>query len=154
PEEEAHYSEGEPGAGRLIVPVRADGRYNEAWEILRRHGAYNMSTTEAASTGTATQTATAGRAAGTTSEQTIPVHEEELRARKEPVQAGEVRVRKEVHTEQKSVQVPVGREEVVVERHPVGERPASGADVKPGEEVRIPVKEEQVRVEKQPVVKE
>jgi uncharacterized protein (TIGR02271 family) len=142
PEEEAHYYESEFRAGRIIVTVRADGRYDEAWDILRRHGAYNQSTAEV------------GATAGTTGGQTMRVHEEELRAVKQPVQAGEVKVRKEVHTEQKTVQVPVEREEVVIERHPVGERPASAADIKPGQEIRIPVKEEQVRVEKQPVVKE
>src|SRR5262249_9740746 len=134
PEEEAHYYESEFKAGRVIVTVRADGRYNEAWDILHRHGAYNASTAEASATGTVTQTA---------GEQKMPVHEEELRARKQPVEAGEVKVRKEVHTEQKTVAVPVEREEVVVERHPVGERPASAADIKAGEEIRIPVQEEQ-----------
>jgi hypothetical protein len=45
-----------------------------------------------------------------------------------------------------AVQVPVEREEVVIERRPAtGGAPA--ADIKAGEEVRIPVKEEQVRVE-------
>jgi len=62
-------------------------------------------------------------------------------------------VRKEVHTETKTVQVPVQKEEIVVERHPVSGRAASG-EIRQGEEVRIPVTEEQVHIEKKPVVTE
>ena len=47
-----------------------------------------------------------------------------------------MRLRKAVVTEQRQVDVPVTREEVVLERHPV------------------PIMEEEVRVEKRPVVKE
>ncbi|HMB06470.1 MAG TPA: DUF2934 domain-containing protein, partial [Isosphaeraceae bacterium] len=49
--------------------------------------------------------------------QTVQVTEEELEARKQPVETGEARVRKEVHTEHKTIEVPVQREEVVIERH-------------------------------------
>ncbi|HEX3234160.1 MAG TPA: YsnF/AvaK domain-containing protein [Gemmatimonadales bacterium] len=83
----------------------------------------------------------------------LQLREEELRASKEQVKAGEVRVRKDVVTEEKTIQVPVTREEAVIERHPVSGRPASG-DIKKGEEIRIPLSEEEVRVEKRPVVKE
>ncbi|MGZ5941996.1 MAG: YsnF/AvaK domain-containing protein, partial [Isosphaeraceae bacterium] len=41
PEEEAHYYQGEFEAGRTLVTVTADGRYDEAVTILRRHGAYD-----------------------------------------------------------------------------------------------------------------
>jgi len=67
------------------------------------------------------------------------------------VNTGEVDVRKEVHTEQRQITVPVEREEVVIERRPATGR-ASG-DMK-AEEIRIPVKEERVRVTKEAVVKE
>src|SRR5512135_861925 len=77
---------------------------------------------------------------------TIQLHAEELHAHKQLVAAGEVRVRKEVVTEHRTIEVPVQREEMVIERHaPTGE---------PVEEIRIPVSEEQVTVEKRPVVKE
>jgi len=89
------------------------------------------------------------------SQEKMQLHEEELRAHKEAVNAGEVRVHKEVVTEHKTLEVPVQREEVVIERHPVtGGQTASSADIRPGEEIRIPVKEEQVRAEKVPVTKE
>jgi len=149
PEEEARYYESEAKAGRTIVTVRAETRYDEAWAILLRHGAYNQQsagTTGAAATGATARTAEAG--------QTMQLHEEELHARKQQVEAGEVHVRKEVKTEHKTIDVPVKREEVVVERHPVAGGTASSADIRPGEEIRVPVMEEQVRVEKTPVVKE
>jgi len=111
PEEDAKYYEGEVNAGRVLVTVNADGRYDEAWNILQRHGAYGRQTSQAqASTSTARaatqQTATA-RTARTGGEQTVQVHEEQMHVHKTPVQAGEVRVRKEVHTEQQNIQVPV-----------------------------------------------
>ena len=48
----------------------------------------------------------------------VELREEELRARKETVEAGELRVRKDVVTEQRTMDVPVTHEEAVVERHP------------------------------------
>ncbi|HMB07236.1 MAG TPA: YsnF/AvaK domain-containing protein [Isosphaeraceae bacterium] len=76
----------------------------------------------------------------------LQLREEELQAHKQLVETGEVRVRKEVVTEHRALEVPVQREEVVIERQaPTGE---------PVEEIRIPVSEEQVTVEKRPVVKE
>jgi len=147
PEEEAHYYEGEFNAGRTLVTVKSDTRSDEARSILQRYGAYDRSTAPAAhASARSTETTSAG--------QTMKVHEEELHARKQPVQTGEVRVRKEVHTEHKTLDVPVEREEVVIERHPVSGRPGSASDLREGQELRVPVREEQVHIEKQPVVKE
>jgi uncharacterized protein (TIGR02271 family) len=83
----------------------------------------------------------------------MQLREEELRARKEPVEAGEVGVRKEVVEEQRTMEVPVSREEVTVERRPVERQPAD-APIGEGEKMRVPVREEQVSVEKRPVVTE
>jgi len=141
PEEEAKYYEGEVKAGRYVVTVHSPGRYQEAWSVLHGSGAYNHETAATA------RTAASGQ-------QTVQVHEEELHARKQPVQTGEVRVRKDVITEQRTMEVPVTREEVVIERHPVSGKTAPGAAIRAGEEVRIPVREEQVHVEKTNVVKE
>jgi len=151
PEEEAHYYEGEFRSGRTIVTVRADERYNEAWTILHRCGAYNR-TNAAAGTTTSRASVTAAAVAG--GSQTMKLHEEELHARKQPVETGEVRLRKDVVTENKTLTVPVTREEVVVERRAVSGAPVAGDVIKAGDEIRIPVKEEQVYVEKRPVVKE
>jgi len=42
PEEEARYYEGEMQAGRVLVTVRAEGRIDEAHDIMRRFGSYDM----------------------------------------------------------------------------------------------------------------
>ncbi len=156
PEEEAEYYHGEFEAGRTIVTVQADGRYDEASALLRQYGATDMSTR---GTGTATSrttgTATARSTTGGTD--TIQVKEERLHAEKRPVETGEVRVRKEVHTETKHIDVPVQREEIVIERTPVhGRATAEGiaGDLREGEELRIPVREEKVNVSKETVVTE
>lgn len=143
PEEEARYYDDEFKAGRTVVTVRADGRYDEARAILQRTGAYDFET-RAARAG-ASATAEVGR--------TVQLREEELRARTTPVQTGEVQVRKDVVAEQRTVDVPVTREEVVVERHPVEHRPAD-RPIAEGETIEVPVREEQVTVEKRPVVYE
>jgi uncharacterized protein (TIGR02271 family) len=87
----------------------------------------------------------------------MPVLEEELNAQKMVRQAGEVRLRKIVHTELKHFTVPVMKEEVVVERVP----PSEAATDKVASEsafkektIVVPVAEEEVTVTKQPVVKE
>jgi len=150
PKEDAAYYEGELQAGRFLVIVRANGRSDEAWSILEEHGAYSRPTNRDGAI-CETKTTTKGKRAG--SQRTVKVHEEELHAQKTPVQTGEVRVRKEVRTERQNIQVPVEREEVVIERRPASGR-ASASDLQPGEQVRIPVREEKVRVEKENVVKE
>ncbi len=88
-------------------------------------------------------------------EQRVELHEEVLNARTNEVQTGELSLHKEVITETKSIDVPVRREEVVIERHAVSGGAATNADFGSGEEViRVPVMEEQVTVEKTPVVTE
>jgi uncharacterized protein (TIGR02271 family) len=96
---------------------------------------------------TATRTASTGH-------DKVQLREEELHVRKQPVETGEVAIHKEVVTEHKTVEVPVQREEVVIERHPVAGHQAAAGSIHENEEIRIPVKEEHVRVEKTPVVKE
>jgi uncharacterized protein (TIGR02271 family) len=84
----------------------------------------------------------------------VELREEELRVEKERVQAGEVRLRKEVVSEERTVEVPVTREEVVIERRPAASGREAGGTIDEGEEIRIPLMEEEVRVEKTPVVRE
>ena len=59
----------------------------------------------------------------------VPVSEEQLEVEKRERKTGEVRVSKNVVTEEKQVTVPVTREEVRVERVPAG-RQASGGDAR------------------------
>lgn len=87
-------------------------------------------------------------------ERRIQLISEVLRVRKERVARGEVRLRKQVRTETQNIQVPVTREEIVVERTPVeGERRATG-QIGSDQDIRVPLTEEKVRVEKVPVVTE
>ncbi|HET7133014.1 MAG TPA: YsnF/AvaK domain-containing protein [Gammaproteobacteria bacterium] len=153
-EDEAKYYDEQFRAGRSVVTVRANGRAGEAGSILRRNGGHDISSQGDGMSGTASDAArgTASRNAATGA-QTIEAREEQLRINKRPVQTGEVEVRKEVRTERQSVEVPVRKEEVVVERHAAGNRPAQGP-VGGREEVRIPVSEERVEIEKRPVVTE
>src|SRR5215475_8485344 len=83
----------------------------------------------------------------------VQLREEELVPHKQTVQAGEVGIRKEVITEQKTLDVPVKREEVVIERRPVARHP-SDRPITEGEDIRVPVREERVTVDKKPVVRE
>ena len=124
--------------------LRADGRYDEAQRLLRRYGAYDVESRGAGPT--------APRAAE--GERAVQLREEELVARKRPVEAGEAQVRKEVVTEQRTVQVPVAREELVVERRPVERRPAEQPVGEAADVIEVPLREEQVQVEKRPVVYE
>lgn len=84
----------------------------------------------------------------------LQLREEQLHIHKHLMVAGEVRVRKEVRTEHRTIEVPVSREEIVIERLAPAEAPVTAADFAPGEVIRIPLREEQVVVEKRPVVRE
>lgn len=85
---------------------------------------------------------------------TVDLREEELAARKHSVEAGEVRLSKDVVSEQQTMEVPVTHEEVVVERHAVDRRPADAPVGDTSEAVRVPLHQEQVSVEKRAVVYE
>ena len=84
----------------------------------------------------------------------LQLREEQLHIHKHLMVAGEVRVRKEVRTEHRTIEVPVSREEIVIERLAPAEAPVTAADFAPGEVIRIPLMREQVVVEKRPVVRE
>lgn len=79
--------------------------------------------------------------------------EEELAIGKRAVQAGEVEVTKRVETERVRESVPVTREEVTVERHPVEAGTTAEGKIEEAE-IRVPVTEEEVIVEKRVVPKE
>jgi uncharacterized protein (TIGR02271 family) len=84
----------------------------------------------------------------------IQLLSEVLRVRKDRVQRGEVRLRKEVVTENQNIQVPVTREELVIERVPVEGREVTGQNIGADDEIRVPLSEERVSTEKVPVVRE
>jgi uncharacterized protein (TIGR02271 family) len=150
---------GRAGEG-IIVMVKAAGRREEAETILEANGAdLGASNTRQATSYPETGDAYADRSSSTTNVQSprrIQLYGEVLRVHRDRVERGEVRLRKETVTETQNVQVPVTREELVVERVPVtGEQAAPGATVgSDSEEIRIPLSEEQVRIEKEPFVRE
>lgn len=153
PPEDARYYQNEFEAGRAIVAVQANGRMQEATNILVRHGGYGATNQRAA------QSAQYGGVTGGVQqpvpedERSMKLREEELRIRKQTVETGEARVHKDVVSEQKSVDVPITREEVYLERRPGSGLPAD-QPIGEGETYRIPVREEQVTTEKVPIERE
>jgi uncharacterized protein (TIGR02271 family) len=79
------------------------------------------------------------------------LRKENLDITKSRVQKGEVEFGKEIIEEQKTVDVPVSREEVVIERRTLNNE-ASDTPITSGETMRIPVSEEIVNVNKKTVV--
>jgi uncharacterized protein (TIGR02271 family) len=78
---------------------------------------------------------------------------EVLRVHKDRVNREDVRIRKEVVIENQSVQVPVQREELVIEHNPVTEeRPAAGTIGRL--EMRVPLSEERASIDKSTVVRD
>jgi len=84
----------------------------------------------------------------------VQLREEELAARKRQVETGRVSLGTEVVEEQQTLDVPVTREQVTVERRPVDRQPSDEPIGAGSEVVRVPVHEEQVSVNKQAVVYE
>jgi len=159
PEEEATFYNGEFEAGRTVVVVNTSDRQQEASQILARQGGYDYTSRSGQTSGYAntasSNTASSGQATDYNAEasQNVQLREEQLNVGKQAVQTGQAGIRKEVVTEQQSIDVPVSREEVVIERRPASGQP-SDTPIGEGETYRIPVREEQVTVDKQPVVRE
>ncbi|MFD1204981.1 YsnF/AvaK domain-containing protein [Sporosarcina contaminans] len=95
--------------------------------------------------------------AETPHEETMRLREERLSVDKEKVEKGEISLHKDVVEEQQSIDVPVMREEVYVERRPVNEYEQNEADFRlqdDEETIHIPVMEERLEVTKKPYVSE
>jgi uncharacterized protein (TIGR02271 family) len=93
--------------------------------------------------------------AETTSEERIPVREEQLVAGKRQEEIGRVHVHKDVVEEPQTVTGQVTREQVEVERVPVqGQAAGVDADAFQEQDIDIPVKGETLVAEKQPVERE
>ncbi len=179
PEDAANYYAREREAGHPIVAVSSPGHEQDARNVLNRHGghSHDLATgSTAAGMGTGTQPSTAydqsSRTAGHQSadayrqpdqpipprdrpleaqEARIPLREEQLNVEKQRVQKGEVRVHKEVVTEQQRIDVPVSHEEIVIEQIPASEVRPAETPIGQGETIRIPVSEDQINVTKQTV---
>jgi len=120
-------------------------------------GGYQQTTTttgdddqRTATTGTAGHQQSAGQdTSGPNTDEAMTRSEEHLRVGTEKVEAGRARLRKYVVTEQQSVQVPVSREEIRVEREPITD--ANRGDALSGGEI-TEEEHEVVLHEERPVV--
>jgi uncharacterized protein (TIGR02271 family) len=162
-----YYQSGIERGGAVVTVIGT--RIDEARTILEKHDAdlresgFDRSSfagadlTQRDITGTLTDNEISStnrdRIADIDREQRIQLRGELLRANKERVQRGEVRLRKEVVTENQSLNVPVEREELVIERGP-GSQSAVTGEIGDDQEVRVPLTEERIRVDKKPVVNE
>ncbi|MBI6872097.1 YsnF/AvaK domain-containing protein [Clostridium aciditolerans] len=81
----------------------------------------------------------------------LSLRQEQLDINKNKVQAGEVILSKDVVEEQKTVDVPVTHEEVVIERRSINNE-ATDSPIGSTESIHIPVSEEKVEVGKHTVV--
>lgn len=171
PEEHSRYFSHRLGRDEngAVVTVNAGTRRAEAEDILTQYGgdlASNASGYDYGDTGsneagyetgydTGRSTATGSTADTYRNErpENIQLLGEVLRVHKDRISRGEVRIRKEVVTENQTVQVPVTREELVIERRPGSE--TSAADGSIGEsEIRVPLTEERASLDKSTVVRE
>lgn len=132
-------------ANRGGALLTVNGNREIALPILRRYDAKIGTDAGYQPAGDATDT---GR--------TMKLHEERLNVDKQAVKAGEVRLGKQVVTEQQSVDVPVAHEEVYVSRRPVGEAEYADnvGEIGDNREIVTPVMREEVSVEKRAVVTE
>lgn len=149
PEEEAEFYQHELEQGRTIVTVKATGaEADRARRILDESNAYDFERRE---TDYAHNPQAAERM---DAEGRLVARKEILDVDKHTEEAGEARVRKEVHTDTQRVEVPVQREELVVERTPLHGEEGGEIGVGTTEEERIPLKQEEVDVSKRTVGKE
>ncbi|WP_235338340.1 YsnF/AvaK domain-containing protein [Paenibacillus wulumuqiensis] len=177
PEEEAREYETNVNEGNILVMVdSAAGNRNRIYDIFRANNATNSryydnettipdttatnttptpSTTVNGAPGTSATAATAANMDGVfdsgEDEQSLRLREERLDVSKDNVRTGEVEIRKEVVEEQKTINVPVNHEEVVIERRAINNE-VTNEPVGQSEQIRIPVSEEQVHVDKHNVV--
>lgn len=153
PDDEAEEYESQFEAGRTLVTVRHGGL--RASNILRNAGAEVRVHGYQGDRDVEGPACDVSEAHGLRHDaETLKLREEELRVQKRPVETGKVTLRKEVVQENKTIDVPVMREEVVIERHPVNRSEGAGAISGASEEIRMPVREEEVSIDKRAVVKE
>jgi len=146
------------GGRQVFLTVTKEEALNSGWDVAPADLEAVATTPTIASeddviTGTAMTT---GDAYATGSEEIrIPVIEEELTATVRPVEAGAVRIEKDVVTEDRVLDVPVTEERLRIERRVV-DRAATDADAALFQEtlVEVPLRTEAVDVQKEARVKE
>jgi uncharacterized protein (TIGR02271 family) len=149
PEEQSRYFGHRFGAGDQgsVVTVTAAGREEDAEAILIENGGdlgANASDYDYAESDSAP----------VSGQQRIQLLGEVLRVHKDRISAGEVRVRKDVITETQTIEVPVTREELVIERFAGSSTAPVKGRVGEGSDIRIPLTEEVASAEKHTFVRE
>ncbi len=151
PEEHSRYFEHRLSTGNgVLVTVSAADRAAEARSILEQNGGdlgANAESYDYSAAPAAAQTTGEGQ-------QRIQLLGEVLRVHKDRISRGEVRIRKETITEQQTIQVPVTREELVIERVPVSGQTAVHGSIGENSDIRIPLSEERASADKQTFVRE
>lgn len=153
-EKDAEQSRRQLEEGKLLVYVDSD--FNDSYNSFQEKRGTSTSREGFAAGSTNTT-------ASSTEEEKLRLHEERLHVDKERVQTGEVNVGKHVVENEQTIEVPVEREEVYIERRPVNESTTS-ADTNhsfestdaytDGDTIRVPLTEERVEVTKTDVVAE
>jgi len=154
-----------------VVTVQAGARKAEAESILNQYnadfgenagsydytseaGAYQYDGRDRSDRRTAADSVSAEQTSNSSERPSnVQLLGEVLRVHKDRVNRGEVRLRKEVVTETQNVQVPVQREELVIERNPVSNGRAVAGSIGE-EEIRVPLSEERATLDKSTVVRE
>ncbi|MCJ7637332.1 MAG: YsnF/AvaK domain-containing protein [Nitrososphaeraceae archaeon] len=88
-----------------------------------------------------------------TNEESIPLTEERLDVSKKS-QENQATITKKPVTETKTVEVPLTKEEVSIERRPTSGQTEAQSPIQSQEEIKIPLKREEAQVSKKPYVKE
>jgi uncharacterized protein (TIGR02271 family) len=88
-----------------------------------------------------------------TNEERIPLSEERLDVSKTS-EENQATVTKKPVTESKTVEVPLTREEVSIERRPASGQTEAQSPIQSEQEIKIPLKREEAQVSKKPYVKE
>jgi len=88
-----------------------------------------------------------------TNEESIPLTEERLNISKKS-QENQATVTKKPVTKTKTVEVPLTREEVSIERRPPSGQTEAKSPIQSQEDIKIPLKREEAQVSKKPYVKE
>ncbi len=138
---------GAAGAGAGVAGAGAAGAHADEKKAATH-------TTDAAATERKAGVADDAAAARTNNDGELIRSEEQLNVNKERVATGEARLRKYVVTDTESVEVPVEREEVRVERTPINAEDAknyNGAISGDSEEASVTLHEERVNVNKETV---
>ncbi len=161
PETDADYYEYALQSGRIIAIVQSDHGWQDIVNILHHNGAYDVLT------GPVQVIGNSSTLPQNEDNRVLQLREEQLQVQKQQVETGYVLIRKRIISEEKTIKVPVNREEVVIERYPAAEQssadpanenhPPIPGDVRilqleAGQTIRIPIHEEQVVVEKRPVI--